>query len=120
MAHELGMGDDGILRVVLIGYMGKEEAEAFVEDTLPFRETVTEAEPLRVLWDASQAGKTSWAGRKAYNKLNSDRRVGKVAAVGANRYTRVLGSFVLKATGRDNIHFFDSEEEAMAWLMAES
>jgi len=31
---------------------------------------------------------------------------------------RVLVSFVLKATRRDNIRFFETEEEALAWLQA--
>lgn len=41
-------------------------------------------------------------------------------SVGANRYTRVLARLVLKASGRDNIRFFGLEEEAVAWLKAES
>jgi hypothetical protein len=42
--------------------------------------------------------------------------LGKAATIGVDRYTRVLIGFVLKATGRDNIRLFDTEEQALAWL----
>lgn len=119
MAHEMHMGDDGILRFAFIGDMGEEGVEAFIEDFTPFLEAATEAEPLVILADASQAGKTSSAARKAYVRLNRDLRGGKVAVVGSRRYGRVLVSFILKATGRDNIRFFESEEKALTWLKAE-
>jgi hypothetical protein len=54
--------------------------------------------------------------RKAFFDLNSDPRLGKSATVGVDRYTRVLLDFMLKATKRDNIRLFDTEEEALAWL----
>jgi hypothetical protein len=120
MAHEISMGDDGILRLAFIGDMVGEDIEIFIKDFTPFLEAATEVEPLNILADASRAGKTSSAARKAYVRLNRDLRGGKVAVVGARRYGRVLVSFILKATGRDNVRFFDSEEEALAWLKAES
>jgi hypothetical protein len=120
MAHELQMGDDSILRMALIGNVSGEDMEALLKDIQPFFEAVTEAEPLCLLVDSSRSGKTSATARKAYVELNRDHRLKKSAVLGANRYSRVLGSFILKATGRDNVRFFDSEEEAIAWLKGES
>jgi hypothetical protein len=119
MAHELQLGDDSITRVAFIGDMGKEEIEAYIEDNRPILETATEAEPQLVLYNASREGKMSAAARKALVELNRDPRMGKMAVIGARRYTRVLVSFVLKASRQNNVRFFDLEQEAVAWLKAE-
>jgi hypothetical protein len=116
MAHELSMGDDGILRLALIGDQDEESMKAFLKDFMPFLEATTEREPLRLLADSSRDGKYTAGARKSYLDLNRDPRVGKAAIVGANRYIRVLAGFVLKASRRDNIRFSDTEKEALAWL----
>jgi hypothetical protein len=110
------MEDDNILRVVFVGDTGERGAQAFIEALGPFLEATTEAEPLHAILDATQAGKLSAKARKIFFGLNRDSRVGKVAVIGTRRYLQVLGSFILKATRRDNIRFFDSEEQAIVWL----
>ena len=120
MAYQLSMRDDGILQSTLTGDMSDKDAKAYREDMVSFLEATTEAEPLHALIDSSRLGKMSPASRKAVVEVSRDPRLGKAAVVGANRYARVLGSFIMKATERDHIRFFDSEEEALAWLKAES
>jgi hypothetical protein len=121
MAHEISMGDDGILRMDLIGDMDREDMGAYIEDLTPFLEAATEAEPLLVLTDSSRSGKLSSGARKLSVEINRDPRMGKTAVIGeGRRYFRVMAGFILKATGRDNIRFFDSEEEALTWLKSES
>lgn len=117
MAHTVMMGEDNILRVQFEGEIGKEEIEAFLEDYMPYLEAASEGNPLRVLaLPAIGSGKFSSHARKTLARLNDDPRLGKSATIGIDRYARVLVSFVLKATGRENIAFFDTEEEALAWL----
>jgi hypothetical protein len=58
--------------------------------------------------------------RKTVLEIIRDFRLEKAAVVGASRYARVLASFIMKATGRNNIRFFVSEEEGLAWLKAKS
>jgi hypothetical protein len=119
MAHELSMGDDGILRLGFIGNINKEKAEAFIKEIIPFLEAATEAEPLLALADSSRTGKVSSAARKIFTEMYRDSRFKKVAVVEASRYARVLAGFLIKATGRaSTLRFFDSEEEAVAWLKA--
>ncbi len=120
MAHQLKMGDDAILRVAFVGDVGKEDIEAFIEDFTPFLEAAAEAEPLFVLMDVSQGGKASSAARKIIAELSRNPRLRKVGIVGITSYARVLAGFLNKATGRDHIHFFESEEKALAWLKVES
>ena len=117
MPHaNMRMGDDHILRVAFVGDTGERGAQAFIEALGPFLEATTETEPLYAILDATRAGKLSAKARNIFFGLNRDSRVGQVAVIGTRRYLRVLGSFILKATRRDNIGFFDTEEQAIAWL----
>ncbi len=116
MAYRLGMGNDGILRLAFIGDTNDQDVEALAADITPFLEHATATNPLNILWDDSRGGKTTAEVRKFYADLNRDPRIGKVAIFGARHYGRVLGEFVLKFTGRDNIRFFDTQEQALDWL----
>lgn len=118
MPYQIQMGDDGILRIDFAGgSLERDEVNDFVRDFTVYLDAVTPEAPLRTLTVADQSGaKLSSKTRKAFADLNNDHRLGKAATVGINRYTRVLVGFVLKATGRDNIRFFDTEESALAWL----
>ena len=118
MAHELQLESEGVLRLAFIGDTDRRGAEKLVADFQPFLEQVTVENPLLILWDDTQGGKTTVDVRKVYAEINRDPRIGKVAIFGAQRYGRVLGEFVLKLTGRDNVRFFDNEVEARAWLTA--
>ena len=96
------------------------ELDAFKRDFLVYLEAATEEKPLRTLTSSSDPeGKLPPAVRKAFADLNRDPRLGKSATLNVNRYIRVLVGFVLRATGRTNIRFFDIEEEALAWLREE-
>lgn len=116
MVHQLGMGGDGILRLKFIGDTDKLGAEALIADFAPYLAQATAENPLCILWDDAQGGKASSEVRKFYADLNRDSRIGKVAIFGAQHYGRVLGEFILKFTGRDNIRFFDTQEQALRWL----
>ncbi len=118
MAHQLELESDGILRLTFIGDTDYQGAEKLLADFMPFLEQTTVDKPLLILWDDTHGGKASSDARKVYADLNRDPRIGKVAIFGAQRYGRVLGEFVLKLTGRDNVRFFNNEAEARAWLLA--
>ena len=110
MPYQMTMREDGILKIVFEGALERNELEHYLESATP------EA-PLRTLTTTDQVGqKVSSVVRKAFANLNADPRLGKSATVGLDRYLRVLVGFVLKATGRNNIRFFDSEELAVVWL----
>ncbi len=118
MPYQIQMENDGILRVGFLGgTLERDEVDDFVRDFHVYLDVATPEAPLRTLTIADQSGaKLSSKTRKAFADLNADPRLGKSATVGIDRYTRVLVGFVLKATGRDNIRFFDTEEKALTWL----
>lgn len=121
MPYQMQVEDDGIVRINFGGgTLEHDEVDDFVRDFTAYLDVAAPEMPLRTLTVADQSGvKLSPKTRKAFAALNLDRRLGKSATVGINRYTRVLVGFVLKATGRDNIRFFDTEEEALVWLREE-
>ncbi len=118
MPYQLQMGDDGILRINFVGgALESDEIDDFVRAFSVYLEAATPEAPLRTLTITEHAGaKLSPKTRKMFATLNHDPRLGKSATVGVDRYTRVLVGFVLKATGRDNIRFFETEAQALAWL----
>lgn len=118
MAHQLQLEGEGVLRLTFLGDTNRRGVEKLVADFQPFLAQVTAENPWLILWDDTQGGKTTADVRKVYAEFNRDARVGRIAVFGAQRYGRLLGEFVLKLTGRDNVRFFDNENEARTWLMA--
>jgi hypothetical protein len=116
MTYELMLGEDGILRATFIGNTDKEEAEAYHKDMVQFLELSSEEKPLHLIVYVDRAGKFSAEARKSFSRLNEDPRMGNIAYLGANRFVRVITGFVLKASGRHNMRFFDSETQAVTWL----
>ncbi len=118
MPYRMHMEDDGILRIDFAGgTLEHNEVDDFVRDFTVYLDAVTPEAPLRALTIAPQSGaKLVSKARKVLADLNLDPRLGKAATVTLDRYTRVLVGFILKATGRNNIRFFDAEEKALAWL----
>ncbi len=122
MGHKIHMGDDGILYLSFIGDVGKEDWNAYLNAIQLYLNNATAERPVHFLVDSSQLDKISASARRSLidSFRNTDPRVGKTALMGTSPYARVLTGFVLKATGRKDIRFFATEEEALAWLRGET
>jgi hypothetical protein len=116
MSYELAMTDEGILRMAFIGDVDIQDIEAAMKEAEPFLAAVPESGAMPMLSDVSRAGKLTSDARKGLASMGTDPRMGKSAIIGVSRYQRVVASFVIKASGQDNMRFFDSEEEALVWL----
>ena len=118
MPYEIKLLEERIVRISFSGgSLEPDEVDNFMQDFRVYLETATPATPLNILTIVGQEGaKLPSKTRKAFTDLNADKRVGKAATLGVDRYARVLIGFMLKATGRDNIRFFDTEDQALAWL----
>lgn len=121
MAYDIRLSDDGILRVAFVGDLTKESMEAYVVAAMPYVKTVeASGNPVLIIVDTSRAGKVNSAARKALTELGGKPKQVKVAVLGVTRYVRVLVGFLDKVRGDGHVHMFGSEEEAIAWLKAES
>jgi hypothetical protein len=116
MAHELEMIKDGLVRLAFIGDIGEADVDAFIQDLQPYLNAVTEGNFLDLLVDSSRGGKMSSVARRKFTELNKSSRFGRIGICNINAFNRVFTTFLMKATGRQNMGFFDSEEEALAWL----
>jgi hypothetical protein len=112
------MGDDGFVRTAFAGDMTERGVEALVEDAQSFLEASSVENPTPVLHDSSRSGKFTSRARKAILTFFADPRIGKIAVTGARPYTRVLLSFLNRASGRKNMRLFATEQEALAWIKA--
>lgn len=117
MAHTIKMGNDGILRITFMGDVSSADFDAYRRDLNPFLEASTPENPLYTIMDSSQTGKLSSATRQGFTEINRLANVGASAMIGASRPIRVFINFLLKSTQRDNVDFFDTDEEAANWLL---
>lgn len=116
MTHEIQMGDDGIIRIAFGGEVTQEQVKAHHQELAPFLDGATKTVPLHAIIRLAPVTKFSSEARRMFPEMNSDSRIGHIAVLGANRFYQVLGSFIMKVTGRDNIRFFASEAKALSWL----
>jgi len=69
-----------------------------------------------VLIDLKESSDFSSSARKVWVSFLKDERIKKTAIYGGNIFVRTLASFVIAATGKKNIRFFNSEAAARDWL----
>jgi hypothetical protein len=119
MALEVNMGDDGILRIKISGDMDRFAVEHLQREIVPFMDAATQENRLNNIIFPENLGRISYAARRFFTDLNHNPRYGMVAIVNPPRAVRVLGRFILKATQRDNLDFFENEEQAISWIKSE-
>ena len=120
MALDVIMGDDGILRIKISGDMDKVAVDNLQRELKPFIEAATPKNPLNNIIFPKNMGRVSYAARRFFTDLNHNPQFGKAAIVNPPRVVRVLGRFVLKATNRKNIDFFENEEQSISWIKSKA
>jgi len=93
-----------------------EEEDARKQAAEILRTTGSKPGKALALNDLREAGKASSAARKVFSQLMKNEKVAKHAFVGMRILTRVIVSFIMKASGVNNIKFFSNEEDAVKWL----
>ena len=70
-----------------------------------------------LLIDANKAGQPSSKARKIIQEgVLKHEKTRKVALFGLNPVARVIASFAIGVAKKEDLRFFNSEEEALAWL----
>ncbi|HAT68209.1 MAG: hypothetical protein A2481_04035 [Candidatus Yonathbacteria bacterium RIFOXYC2_FULL_47_9] len=69
-----------------------------------------------VLIDLHQSTEFSSAARKIWVDFLQNEKIKKTAFFGGNVFVKTLATFVIAATGKKDIKFFNTEEEALAWF----
>jgi len=108
---------EGIIRNQSKGDFEEEDARTQMAELL----RIAESKPGKVLVlnDLTEAGKASSGARKVFVQMLKSEEFAKHAFVGMRTLTRVIVSFLVRASGAKNAMFFGTEEEAMKWLKAD-
>jgi hypothetical protein len=69
-----------------------------------------------VLIDLESSSNFSSAARRVWVEFLKNEKIKKTAIFGGNIFLKTLASFVIAATGKENIRFFSTEEGAREWL----
>ena len=118
MTVEIKMGLDGILRVKLSGDLDTSMVESLRREFSPYVDAATSESPLKCILSFHQLGMMSFATRRYLTELNQDPRYGAAAYLKPPRKAKVLAQFIQKGSNRENISFFETEQDAIEWLDA--
>lgn len=120
MPYELYMCDDDILHLVWIGNIDGDVIRAYKKDVEVYLANATPERQIYTLIDAARDGKFTAEARRYFAEMTKDPRLGRFAVINASRTSRVMATFLLKVSRRDEVmRFFDNEKTAVAWLKEE-
>lgn len=108
------LGEDDIIYCTIVGDIDAEMAIAMDEATLKLMNMVEGK--VNVFTDDNKAGKPSAEARKIMQEFILHEKYGKLAIFGLHPVARVLASFVIGASKKEDMRFFKTKEEALAWL----
>ena len=104
----------GIVRNRSAGDFEEEDARRQMAEIL----RIVESRPGKVLVlnDLTAAGTASSGARKVFAEMLQSEKIARHAFVGMRTLTRVIVSFLVRASGARDARFFATEEEALRWL----
>ena len=112
--NRLYLGEDDILYETLVGKQDVETVIAITEIHDKFRSMVEGN--LNVLIDLNKTGQPTSQARKTGMERLEKEGYGKVALFGMHPVARVLASFIMGVTKKEDMRFFKTKEDALAWL----
>ena len=117
MGYKIEQITDRIIGIDFIGDFTAEDVVNHVLEMDPILDRLSLAgQKAQFLIRTASLGKISLEGRRSFAERNGDPRVGKTAVIGVNRLLKIVAQFVTVASGKNNIRFFDDEENAIKWL----
>ena len=108
------LGEDNILYTTVVGDTDEGMAIAYREASNKLSNMVKGK--VHSLIDINRAGRQTSEARKIGQERFEDEKTGKVALIGMHPVARVLGTFVIGMSRKKDFRFFNSKEEALAWL----
>ena len=118
MTHKIYPLSDNILKTAFIGDVSIEDMDAYLSDVGGVLQKHAHDGPIYLLVDVSQEGHIVFAARQKLIKMTSSEKIANVAIFNGSRSNKVLGDFMMKASNRENLNYFESEVEARNWLLA--
>ena len=119
MGYSINRLDGNIIKFEMLGDFTAEDAKNHADEMDPIlNELAQNGQKAQFLIYTEQLKKISVEGRRSFSERNGDDRIGKTAVVGVNRFLKVIARFIMVASGKSNIKFFDLEDDldAIEWL----
>lgn len=110
----LYLGDDNIMYETIVGDFDEQTAKAALEASLKLIENAEGQ--VKLLIDVNRAGKPSKEARDIFIKFHEQKNLGKIAIFGLHPVARVLASFGMGLSRKEDMRFFKTREEALSWL----
>jgi hypothetical protein len=115
--NKLYFGEDNILYITVLGDVNDEISMKIKEVSDKF--TAMVEGKLNLLVDLNKTGIPSADARKKGLEGFEGEKIGKIAFFGLHPVARVIASFIMGITKKEDIRFFKTREEALAWLKGE-
>ncbi len=112
--NRIYLGEDNILNFINVGEIDEKIALESCEVMLKLM-NMGEGE-VDFLIDVNKGGKTSSKARKILQEFTKKNIQGKLALWGLHPVARVLASFFMGITQKEEMRFFKTKEEALKWL----
>ncbi len=119
MGYKIEKLDNNIIKFDMFDTFSAEDAVGHAVEMDPILSQLELAgQKAAFLIYTTNLNKISVEGRRSFSERNGDPRIGKTAVIGVNRFLKVIARFIIVASGKDNIRFFDvpDEGDAIAWL----
>jgi hypothetical protein len=105
---------DNILYVTINGEI--DEKTAIIGKESSFKLLNMAECQVNVIMDLNKAKKPSFKARKTFIGMSEHKKVKKIALFGLHPVARLLASFFMGKAKKKDIRFFETREEALAWL----
>lgn len=112
--NRIYLGEDNILYFINVGEIDEKTAQEGVE-AMAKAASMGEG-TVNYFIDLNKAGKTTPEARRILKEYTEKYVKGKLAFWGLHPVARVLASFFMGITRKENMRFFKTKEEALAWL----
>jgi hypothetical protein len=112
--NKISIPEPNILFIESIGNQTDEVAKVYYDFYLKLTNNIEGK--MHVVVDINNSKKSSTQARRTWKALSELEQTGKVALFGLHPVAKVLATFVMRITNKNDISFFKTKEEAFAWV----
>jgi hypothetical protein len=107
-----------IIRQRVVGNLDVEDFKRLDDETAKAAAQLRDPERVRILFDARQSRKASYQARRAAIETLQRPALHRMAGFGAAPIGRMMMRFVIMVSGVKNVRLFESEQQAIEWLLS--
>jgi hypothetical protein len=119
MENKVFLNQEGCVELIFAGDQTPDTITRFLVEVHTVVDTmVADGRPVRILADATHAGKSTPQTRQKIAAAVKEIPYDRIAAYGANTFHKVVGNMITRAVGKEaTIKHFTARAEALQWLM---